>query len=160
MPIDSTPAEAIWGRDALILTEQINAPVSPSRRSNVLQQFLLRKLSRRSKEPIDGLVRAFWSHKGQSRVSTVCRELGVTERRLERMFATGLGVSPKQFARLARFLHACHLMRHRRTTTLAQMAQDAGYYDQAHCIAEFKAFAGMTPRAFMADPNVAFLEVD
>jgi len=37
----------------------------------------------------------------------------------------------------------------------ASIAAAAGYYDQAHLIAEFRAIAGMTPRAFLDELRVA-----
>jgi len=155
-----TPAEAMWGQEARILTEQLRTTESMSRRSKLVQDFLLAKLRCHAKEPVETLVRAVWSRQERSRIGTLCRELGVSERRLERTFATALGVTPKQFVRLARFLRACRLIRQGHQSTLAEAAHEAGYYDQAHCIAEFRAFAGMTPRALVAAEKVAFLEID
>jgi len=39
------------------------------------------------------------------------------------------------------------------------VAHRAGYYDQAHCIADFQAFAGMTPRQFLSAENTAFYDI-
>ena len=40
-----------------------------------------------------------------------------------------------------------------------EAALRAGYYDQAHCIADFNAFAGMTPREFVAAEKTAFFDI-
>jgi hypothetical protein len=34
-----------------------------------------------------------------------------------------------------------------------------GHYAQAHCIADFQSFAGMTPREFIAAKKAVFLDV-
>jgi len=36
---------------------------------------------------------------------------------------------------------------------------ERGYYDQAHCIADFQAFAGMTPRDFVTAEKTAFCDI-
>ena len=80
-------------------------------------------------------------------------------RRLQRTFAAALGTTPKRFARLARFLHACSLLRSGCGPTLADAGLACGYYDQSHFIAEFRAFSGMTPREFVNAANLSFLEI-
>lgn len=154
------PAEGVWGQDARILEERVHAARDIDERSTLVQRFLLDQLRRYHKEPVERLVRAIWSRRGRMRVASLCREIGVTQRGLERTFSRALGVSPKQFARLTRFLCACRLLRNGKWTTLAEVAHAAGYYDQAHCIADFKAFSGMTPRAFCQASKVAVLDVD
>jgi len=155
-----TPADAMWGQEVRMLRDELHTTQSMPHRSRLIQDFLVAKLRRHGKESVEGLVRGVWSRRERSRIGPLCRELGVTERRLERTFAAALGVTPKQFIRLTRFLRACRLIRHGHQPTLAQAAHEAGYYDQAHCIAEFRAFAGMTPRALAAAEKVAFLEID
>lgn len=85
----------------------------------------------------------------QARVSDVAGELGVSERHLRRLFRDRIGMSPKAFARLARFHRA--LRAARGADNWAAIAAEAGYYDQAHLIAEFRAIAGVTPSALVAE---------
>jgi AraC-like DNA-binding protein len=88
-------------------------------------------------------------------VSTVARGLGVSERHLRRIFRATVGVSPKAFSKLARFQRAIHAARTAEPTNWASIATLAGYYDQAHLIAEFRAIAGATPRAFLSELGAA-----
>jgi AraC-like DNA-binding protein len=55
-------------------------------------------------------------------------------------------VSPKVFTRLARFHRALRAARGRGRANWAGIAAAAGYYDQAHLVAEFRAIAGAAPR--------------
>lgn len=82
-------------------------------------------------------------------VNMVADALGVSERHLRRVFRDTVGMSPKTFAKLSRFHRAIDAASH--GTSWANIAATAGYYDQAHLIAEFKTIAGVTPRALLAE---------
>ncbi len=82
-------------------------------------------------------------------VSVVADDLGISERHLRRLFQDTLGVGPKTFAKLARFRAALRAARGARPPSWAQIAMTAGYYDQAHLIAEFRGITGVTPRALL-----------
>jgi AraC-like DNA-binding protein len=88
-------------------------------------------------------------------VNAVALDLGVSERHLRRVFREILGVSPKAFARLTRFRRALRAARRDGRASWAEIATRAGYYDQAHLIAEFRAIAGLTPRAFLGELSAA-----
>ncbi|RYE90447.1 MAG: AraC family transcriptional regulator [Myxococcales bacterium] len=88
-------------------------------------------------------------------VNAVAADLGVSERHLRRVFLETVGVSPKTFARLTRFHRALGAARQGGPARWASIASDAGYYDQAHLIAEFRAIAGVTPRALLGELRAA-----
>jgi len=88
-------------------------------------------------------------------VSEVAVELGVSERHLRRIFRQAVGVSPKTFAKLTRFRRALRAARADDTVGWASIAVAAGYYDQAHLIAEFRSIAGRTPRALLGELRAA-----
>ena len=84
-------------------------------------------------------------------VSAVAVELGVSERHLRRLFRQAVGVSPKTFAKLTRFRRALRAARADKRAGWATIAVAAGYYDQAHLIAEIRSIAGKTPRARLGE---------
>jgi AraC-like DNA-binding protein len=84
-------------------------------------------------------------------VSEVATALGVSERHLRRVFRDAVGVGPKTFARLQRFRGAVDAARAHQAPSWAAIALDAGYYDQAHLIAEFRTIAGVTPQALLGE---------
>jgi AraC-like DNA-binding protein len=88
---------------------------------------------------------------GSSSVNAVADELGVSERHLRRVFRETVGLGPKAFAKLARFRRALRAAREDEGTAWAHIATAAGYYDQAHLIAEFRAIADATPRALLSE---------
>lgn len=87
----------------------------------------------------------------QITVTEVAADLGVSERHLRRVFRDTVGVGPKAFAQLARFDRALSAARSGDRESWASIAAAAGYYDQAHLIAEFRSIAGSTPQALLGE---------
>lgn len=84
----------------------------------------------------------------EMRVETVARALGVTARHLRRAFVDSVGVGPKEFARGVRLQRA--ITGSARSRDWSAIARDAGYYDQAHLIGDFRDLVGLTPREYLA----------
>jgi len=85
---------------------------------------------------------------GAAPIGELAAELGWSRRHLAVRFRDELGMPPKALARLLRFERA--VKRLCAGDELADLALDAGYYDQAHFNRDFRAFAGTTPTAFLA----------
>jgi AraC-like DNA-binding protein len=84
---------------------------------------------------------------GAVSISELRKHIGWSKTRLTTRFAEQVGVGPKQYARLMRFSRALTLV-HAETASLADVAVEAGYYDQPHLNAEFRELSGFTPREF------------
>lgn len=84
---------------------------------------------------------------GEDRVERVAAQLGVTARHLRRAFTESVGIGPKDFARTVRLQRAVRMAATDRDW--ARIAADAGYYDQAHLIGDFRELVGLTPGAFV-----------
>jgi AraC-like DNA-binding protein len=109
------------------------------------------------------LRRQLISAKGNARVEPLMDQTGWSRRHLTERFRCQLGVTPKAYARLLRFQHAgALLMEQRGRRTLADVAMEAGYYDQSHLTRDFTALAGMTPGTYTANaefsPEVRFVQ--
>ena len=157
----ATPADEVWRRrDVREVEERIATAATDAERIGAVQAFLRRRLDAHCKQDVSALVRALWRTRAPFRIDRIAGSLGVSQRRLERTFATALGMTPKHLTRLARFLRACQRLRHTPVERLTGVAHDFGFYDQAHFIHEFRAFSGMTPREFAASPRVSALDVE
>lgn len=82
----------------------------------------------------------------ESSVAATARRLHISERRLRTVFAEGVGLSPKQFARIDRVRTVLATGAGR----WADVAAAAGYYDQSHMTAEFRHLMGVPPAAYVA----------
>ena len=69
---------------------------------------------------------------------------GVSDRQLRRLFNRYLGTSPKTFSRVIRFQRALRDGTHPAARGTAYYL-DAGYFDQAHFIKDFRQFSGESP---------------
>lgn len=157
----ATPADEVWSRpDVREIEERIATAATDEERIGVLQAFLLRRLERHRKPDVSGLVRALWRTPPPVRIDRIADSLGIGQRRLERTFETSLGMTPKHLTRLTRFLRACRSLREAPDARLTGIAYDAGFYDQAHFIHEFRTFAGMTPGKFAANARVSALDIE
>lgn len=85
-------------------------------------------------------------------VGTLTDEIGWSRRHLAARFRAQVGVTPKALSRLLRFERAVSLLAGARAgdVELGRVALDCGYYDQAHFNRDFRAFAGVTPTAYLA----------
>jgi len=90
---------------------------------------------------------------GQVRIAALAKGLGIGERRLERAFRAHVGVSPKTFARIARFRAAWRALE--RGGRGVEIALAHGYFDQPHLLRDFVAFAGDSPRRIFPSPGPA-----
>jgi AraC-like DNA-binding protein len=87
---------------------------------------------------------------GTVRISDLAREIGVSRKHLNEWFQQQIGLSPKQYAGVARFQRLVASLTRSPPPHWADLAQECGFYDQAHLVHDCRAFAGMTPNALRA----------
>jgi AraC-like DNA-binding protein len=84
------------------------------------------------------------------RVGEMARGLGTSERSLQRLVEQRLGLSPKWLVQRRRLHDAVEALK-TGTSSLADMAADLGYTDQAHFTHDFRTVTGMTPGEYLRD---------
>jgi AraC-like DNA-binding protein len=89
------------------------------------------------------------AEQGRGRVEALATRIGWSRRHLAECFRDEVGITPKTLARIARFEHACSLLRHG-PRDLAGVAITAGYHDQPHMTHEWQTLAGCTPTTWIA----------
>lgn len=85
--------------------------------------------------------------KGNITIESLCKDLYVSERQLQRSFRGVLGTSPKTYTRIIRFRNVYQHLMHaeQKKISWASLSYDYGYSDQAHFIRDFKTFSGVKP---------------
>ena len=135
-----------------VLKPVINNDYSDIQRINLLEQGLLSILSLSNKLPSGYLLNALKIinlNFGTLSVNDLCNKTGLTARRLNREFERFLGISPKYYSRIVRFLNAFELIKNnKKAEKLISIAYDCGFFDQAHFVHEFLHFTGLAPSQF------------
>jgi AraC-like DNA-binding protein len=120
---------------------------------HLLHESLMRRLLRARPCPVPAEVLDTISIcRGEVTVAQLAHVTGCGPRQLLRLFRESIGVGPKTYCRIVRFKGALRALRRWPPRDLVQTALDAGYYDQAHFIHEFKAFYGSCPSVAMSVP--------
>jgi AraC-like DNA-binding protein len=87
------------------------------------------------------------------RIDQVARHLGTSTRGVQRLARRYVGLTPLAVIRRYRLQEAARRLREEPTLTVARVAADLGYADQAHLSADFRRFLGFTPTAYRRDPS-------
>jgi AraC-like DNA-binding protein len=94
---------------------------------------------------------------GQAPVAELAADTGWSDRHLRSQFRAEIGLTPKAAARVIRFDRARRRLERLAQArpggdwTLAGLAADCGYYDQAHLDRDFRALAGCPPTRWLAE---------
>jgi AraC-like DNA-binding protein len=142
----------LFGAGARDLAARLQETNSSAGRLAILEQEMAQRLALSPAGPSRDLVwalRRLEATFGRIEVNTLAKELGCSRKHLTMRFRREFGVSPKLFARVARFDRAVRLLRRDRVASLADLALACGYSDQAHLTRDFREFAGGAPAAFL-----------
>jgi transcriptional regulator GlxA family with amidase domain len=77
---------------------------------------------------------------------SLAKHSGLSERYIQKLYLSNIGISPAAFTSVMRFNKSLQLVLNT-SQSLTEIAYDCGYYDQAHFIKEFRKFTGITPSA-------------
>jgi AraC-like DNA-binding protein len=139
--------EDLLGRRAPLLLEQIAEARGWEARFALLDALL-------SKQLADGLPTSpdvAWTWRrltetdGRVSIGELTEELRCSHRHLTSRFREQVGLAPKAFAQILRFDKGIRRLRREGAASLAEVARDCGYYDQAHFNRDLRRFTGTTP---------------
>jgi AraC-like DNA-binding protein len=157
VPADETcdrdvPLDALWGR---------------ARTAELRERLLACRDAEAQLDVMEAVMRAMWTPPGlhpavvfalsvldraphSPSIGAVTEAIGLSPKRFIDHFKAAVGVTPKRYCRIRRFQRAVTRAHQGRGVDWTQVALDCGYFDQAHFIHDFRAFAGLTPTAYEA----------
>lgn len=150
-------AHDVLGKHAVGLNDAVrSAPDFASRVAAAERWFGNLLESRGRPDGIDLASRLLLATRGRMRIDSLIEKSGLSPRHFQRRFTTQIGLSPKLFARTARFDAA--LMAHRKNPTRAwtEIVHEVGYFDQAHFVRDCHALVRAAPSQFTGDWNNIF----
>jgi AraC-like DNA-binding protein len=153
----SFDAEAIFGQTITLFQERLADCHSLEERISTANQFLIQHAQRaRARDGISVSARQILLGAGEGRIPAMAERMGLGIRQFRRRFVQTVGVSPKLFARIARFEAALERMGRFPDVSWTEVAYQFGYFDQMHMVHEFAQFTGGTPTRALRHFETAF----
>jgi AraC-like DNA-binding protein len=149
--------EDLIGPQARQLRERLLEAPAPQAKLRILERFLAFRLSNcgedscRSERLVNHVIERLRRPDGPLLVEQLAAEAGVTRRHLVRLFQDQVGMAPKALARVLRFQRVIETVETRGAAAISWtgLAYNCGYYDQAHFVQDFRAFAGIKPSGYL-----------
>jgi AraC-like DNA-binding protein len=141
----AVPLDALWGRAARELTDRLDEARGRGAQRALVEDALLERASRvPAPVPwVEVAVATIRASGGSRDIRTVARELGSSERRLERALREHVGIGAKRLARIVRLGRALRAIE--AGSLQLEAALTAGYFDQAHLHRDCRALTGVAP---------------
>jgi AraC-like DNA-binding protein len=147
------PADALWERSLDRIRARLGGTASAAETLRVLEDELRSRLAEAPSRGL-GLVQHTGGRLAASRgavpVGALTDAAGVSGNHLATQFKSHVGITPKRLARIYRFARLIVSVDALRPVDWPELAQTAGYFDQAHFSREFKDFTGHTPTQYLA----------
>lgn len=135
--------------ELLLLEEKLCEAKSDKARIDIVEAFLITRMLAAKPDPLVlAAISLIHKSKGSIRIKELAEQLHISQSPLEKRFRKAVGASPKKFASVVRFRNTLEHFNSQKTLT--HLGYEAGFYDQAHFIKEFKTFTGETPEVFFS----------
>ena len=147
----------VWHKLASEIEDKIAGARNNEDRVYIIQEQLLRQLSQTTDDKQMSLcLSTVRSSIEKLSVKQLTEKTGLSQRHLSRKFQEQIGLSPKEFIRVSRFIKSLKHLKREPKLHLTAVAYDSGYYDQAHFIRDYKTFAGLTPGELLRSSNILY----
>lgn len=142
----------LWRASANDLRDRLLEARRPESGFLILEQALLARLAQLSAwyPTVAFALKEFQSAPHIRTVSQVTGQIHFSSRHFIQVFREAVGLTPKLFCRVSRFQEVLHLIGRGQQIDWTDVALSCGYFDQAHCIHDFRAFSGLSPGAYLA----------
>jgi uncharacterized protein DUF6597/helix-turn-helix protein len=148
----SVTLDLVWGGYAASVRDRLWEANTAESRFQILEEALLTKARRLDRHPaVRYALDVFDRSNGARAVSNAVQGIGMSSRRFWEVFRGEVGLSPKTFCRIRRFNEVLRQIERLATVDWLDVALSCGYFDQAHFNHDFRAFAGVSPSAYLRD---------
>jgi AraC-like DNA-binding protein len=147
----AVPVAEIFGAEGEALERAVHA-VDDAERVTLVEAFLRARKPPRDDDAMRAadIVEAALAEPAIRRVDDLAARTGTTPRMLQRLFREYVGATPKWVIRRFRVHEAAERLAAGAAVDASLLAQECGYFDQAHFIRDFKAQIGKTPGQYAA----------
>lgn len=147
--------DAIFGDEAWEWRDRLMAAPAPAQKCLLMERWLLELAARATRyrcnrNGVDWAIARIIGEPHIQNIARLAEELGISHKHFIERFRCAVGMTPKLFCRIRRFQSVLASIQNARTVEWADLACDCGYFDQAHFVNDFVAFAGLNPTAYLS----------
>jgi AraC-like DNA-binding protein len=145
-------AEFLLGNGVWSLWQRMAESVTFEERVHLAEKYLLDRVADicTKTQIVSSALHILHCQGGQSVVS-LAGHAGLSVRQFERRFSNEIGMSPKLFARIARYQTALDSKLASPGRSWLEIAHNCGYHDQMHMIKDFQILSGYSPGAILLE---------
>ena len=147
-----TDLDAVLGQSIHQIRERLLDVSTPELKFSILEGFLQERC-RNGFEPdravhfiLDRLVTC----PDHAMIRSLAEKTGLSQRQVLRRFNDRVGLQPKTMARILRFQKVLQRVQRAKSVSWSFIANECGYFDQAHFIRDFHSLSGMNPSQYLA----------
>jgi AraC-like DNA-binding protein len=146
--------DAVWGASIWEWRDRLLEAAGPQAKFGVFEQMLLHRLSTAGAKAggnrgVTWAIGQFMREPHLQNIAAVSHNLGVSHKQFIEQFRREVGLTPKLFCRIRRFQEVLGRIHSQKAVHWADVACSCGYFDQAHFVNDFLAFAGLNPTAYL-----------
>lgn len=139
----------LWGKEADSLYAQLVDAPRAEAKAGILFRAMVRRCRDYAHHPaVELALERFARVPHRVSVRSVAQEAEVSPKKLIRLFAEAVGMTPKTYLRVVRFQRVLERVHDAPRVDWMEEVERHGYYDQPHFIREFREFSGFTPTAY------------
>jgi AraC-like DNA-binding protein len=147
----SVPAESIFDKNEVeALEAMLVSSIEAGKKIDAADRFLRQHISEPDPAAIAAthLVRRIFAEPEIRTVEDLSTRTGIGKRSLQRLFREYVGATPKWVIRRYRLHELVEQLHSGKSLDFASLAQDLGYFDQAHLIRDFRDMVGYSPARY------------
>ena len=143
-------AELVFSKNIREVNERLSYSDHYTEMIVIVESFLLAcvRKSKSDMRPVDKISRYMLQHRQAMSLDWLADQACLSQRQFYRQFVCREGISPKLYARIARFENAMKLKNVQPARDWLDIAIELGYYDYQHLVRDFKEFTKLSPNAF------------
>lgn len=153
----NTALSDIWKGLAEEIEEKLACARNNDTRIFIVQNYLLRQLARSKNDPqVARCLQQVQLSAGLTSVGDLTNDIGISQRHLSRKFQQYIGLSPKEYLRVYRFMQSLSHLKEYPGHSFTEIACKSGYYDQAHFNHDYKTYVGCTPAELVKASDILY----
>ncbi len=148
-------AEAVFAPEVSLVNERLSSTDNHLEMINIVEDFLLHLVRRRStaysrycSQPIDRVSQSLLNNPSKFSLDGLADQACLSTKQFYNQFVQRMGVSPKMYARIARFDQTVKRKNAHPQKDWLSIALDYGYHDYQHLVRDYKEFTRLTPTEF------------